>query len=1115
MANVSALGEKSNLPPPLGWRARAWRSLPVGVAYLIVYYLLDWASASFADYTLNGISLWYAPAGLSMAVLLRFGASYAPFYFVAALMGNISIWYDKLELTPLTCVALSLLPASIYGFCVWVLRRYLHIDQQLVQLRSGAAFVIGVGVAALLVSCGSIAILSMAHHARQANIGHEILDFWIGDVVAQLSIAPFLLTIVFPWWAGIARIMREHNALARFGRAMRRLVPRLASTVLWLLVLVPTIAFCLNESANSQRAVLYPCFLPLIFAAYWRGIKGASAGAFIVSMSFALFADPPNGHYGLHDIQLFLITLCLTTLLLGSAITSFTFATNDLQQIHDVYRQAIVAANSVPYVRDYELDTFTYIGEGIESLTGFTAKEFTTHLWEERSRAIVMHGQAAGVSAQEAIRRTRSGEFQTWSSEGKFLARDGTLRWVADASVEIGGEGGRPVRSIGLLQDITRLKEAEEALRQSRAVLTLFVQHAPAAVAMFDREMRYLVASRRWYQDYRLTDQDIIGKCHYDVFPEIRHRKEWIEIHKRCLAGAVEKREEDRFERADGSVDWLRWEVRPWYDENNRIGGVIMFTEVVTERKLAEEALRKGEERLELALGGADLGLWDLEIADARLTVNPRFAAIFDYTAENVPTNAELWYSRIHPDDAPVVIEHTWGHIARDRPNLDAEFRMFTNSGRQIWVHLRGKVVEWDSGGVPQRVTGTLQDITARKKAEDERRALEEQMQQTQKLESLGILAGGIAHDFNNLLVGILGNADLALADAQPGTPLSESLEAIVTSSQRAAELCRQMLAYSGRGRFVVAPLSLNELVDEMRQLLSVTVSKRVALTFNPARELPLVRADATQIRQIIMNLITNASEAVGDMEGVVRMSTGWVVWTDHESASPVFGGELREGETYVFVRVEDTGAGMDHATLQRIFDPFFTTKFTGRGLGLAAVLGIVRGHHGAIRVESTPGQGTTFTVYLPALDENAAATPPAAPSAPVNHGTGVVLVVDDEEPVLAIARTMLERKGYRALTARDGAEALALFEKQKDQIVLAIVDLTMPRMGGGELIHALHAIKPGLRVVLSSGYNEQEAIAQSHGEDMAGFIQKPYRAAQFYEVIQSALNGEPSAKTT
>lgn len=1093
--------------PADSWPPRVFRALLVGVPYSALFFALDYLSAIGQGHSVTGISLWYAPAGLTIAVLLRFGVGYAPIYFLVTLFDNYVVWHQHLGSPPLLPIAVAAVPAGVYSLAVWIMRSQFRIDTQLTQLRSAAVFVIGSAAASALVSFGYIGIMYAAGKVH-GPIWHSALDFWIGDVVAILSIAPFLLALVFPWGAGIIRIARGANPSAGFALGARNLAPKLIATLLWFAAVIPTIAFCISETESARRAILYPCFIPLVFAAYWRGIKGASTGTFVVSTSFAVFVDQTVAHTGLHDMQLFLITICLTTLLLGAAITSAAETAQNLRQVHGYYRQAITAANAVPYVLDHEQSRYTYVGEGIERMTGFTAREFTPALWEERTNVVTLHGEAAGIPSDEAIRRTRAGEFPTWSSEGNFLTRDGKVKWVADASVEVYGEDGRPIRSIGLIQDISRLKEAEDALRVNQAILHLFVKHAPAAVAMLDLDMRYLVASMRWLQDYRLTEQDIIGKCHYDVFPEIRQNEDWLQIHQRCLRGAIEKRDEDRFLRADGSEDWIRWEVHPWFDDAGAIGGIIMFTEVITERKLAEAAVRQGEERLELALNGADLGLWDFDIAHSRVTVNKRCAEIFGFSMANVPQDVGVWRSQVHPEDLPRLSDHMWAHVGGQRPNLDIEFRIFTRIGRPVWVQFRGKVVEWADGRVPIRIAGTIMDISIQRAADEERRAFEEQMQQTQKLESLGVLAGGIAHDFNNLLVGILGNADLALTEIPPISPLYDNLQAIVKSSERAAELCRQMLAYSGRGRFVVAPVSLNDMVAEMNQLLTVTVSKRVTLLFEPEPELPFVQADATQLRQIIMNLITNASEAIGDHEGTIRMSTGTLVWDGGDGGQQILGGELHRSRAYAYVRVSDTGSGMDDATLQRIFDPFFTTKFTGRGLGLAAVLGIVRGHAGAIRVESRLGEGTTFTVYLPALGDAAGVLAAPDHSSLTARGEGLVLVVDDEDSVLGIAKTMLERQGFEAITAHDGVEALKLFKEKMDAIVLAIVDLTMPRMSGGELIHALHEIKPGLRVVLSSGYNEQEAVAQSHGERMAGFIQKPYRARDFYNVIESALNG-------
>ncbi len=403
-----------------------------------------------------------------------------------------------------------------------------------------------------------------------------------------------------------------------------------------------------------------------------------------------------------------------------------------------------------------------------------------------------------------------------------------------------------------------------------------------------------------------------------------------------------------------------------------------------------------------------------------------------------------------------------------------------------------------------------LVDITDRVESEKQRRSMEEQMRQAQKLESLGVLAGGIAHDFNNLLMGILGNVDLALDDLSPASPARRSLDSIETAAKRAADLCRQMLAYSGKGRFVLEKISINELVDEMSHLLEVSISKKVALRLELAEDLALIEADATQIRQIIMNLITNASESMNDESGVISISTGTMECDEAYLASDYIG-ETPPAGKYCFFEVSDTGCGMDKSTLDKIFDPFFTTKFTGRGLGMSAVLGIVRGHNGSLRVYSEPGKGTTFKVLFPALETKGGLS---KKTEPMRLGDdmleGTVLIVDDEPTVLDVGEQILQRAGMATLTACDGIEALNIFKEQYMEIDCVILDLTMPHMDGQETFRELRRIRKDVRVLLSSGYNQQEVTQRFVGKGLAGFIQKPYRAASLIEAVKSVLsNGQ------
>ena len=395
--------------------------------------------------------------------------------------------------------------------------------------------------------------------------------------------------------------------------------------------------------------------------------------------------------------------------------------------------------------------------------------------------------------------------------------------------------------------------------------------------------------------------------------------------------------------------------------------------------------------------------------------------------------------------------------------------------------------------------------LAERDEAENARKNLEKQVQHGEKLKSLGILAGGIAHDFNNLLAAVIGFADLALEDLPAESRSRRSIEEVVAAGERAAELTRQMLAYSGKGRFEVRVLDLSQVVAELDNLMRAAVSKKAVLQYDLAEDLPDVEADASQIQQVLMNFATNASDAIGETDGTITVKTA-VMAADRDYLSQTcLDDELAEGD-YVFLEVRDSGCGMDRDTAGKIFDPFFTTKFSGRGLGLAAVLGIVRGHGGAIKVSSQPGSGTTFRVLFPCSKKAAKKSQSTSTSFNAQRGHGTILVVDDEEDVRKMATKMLERHGFSVVAAKDGTDAVEVFRNSGDMIDAVLLDLTMPHMDGAETSRELRRIRPDVRIILSSGYHEQDAIRRFDGQQRAVFLQKPYRGKKLVQVVHAAL---------
>ncbi|MFT3781855.1 MAG: PAS domain S-box protein [Nibricoccus sp.] len=608
-----------------------------------------------------------------------------------------------------------------------------------------------------------------------------------------------------------------------------------------------------------------------------------------------------------------------------------------------------------------------------ERILGFSPGQLAGETFSTaKLHAIHEDGRAFPAEAQPFVHTLKTGE-PTRDVVMGVCRPDGAIVWISINTQPIKNADGAVVAVVSSFADITRRLKADKALRDSEALLRTFVEHAPAAVAMFDRNMRYLAASRQWYSDYHLAHRDIIGMTHYEVFPEIPER--WKEDHRNCLAGAVIRAEADLFIRADGSRQWLSYEVRPWHHMDGSVGGIVMFTRDITQLKLAQE----------------------------------------------------------------------------------------------------------------------------------EREKFEQKLKETQKLESLGVLAGGIAHDFNNILTGIVGNNSLAEALLPADSPVHEQLRGIAEASQRAADLIRQMLAYSGRGRFVIQKLDMSRIVEETTQLISISISKKVTVVFNLARDLPAVEVDSSQISQVIMNLVINASEAMGDNPGEIRISTG-LIRADREYLVGTEIADAVEPGDYVFLEVADGGCGIQPENLRRIFDPFFTTKFTGRGLGLAAVLGIVRSHKGTLRVNSEVGKGTTFRMLLPCA-VGKPETPTKSPFRDESwRGAGTILVVEDEETVRTTVQRILLALGFRVVLAKDGRDGVVVFSENPGRFELVLLDLTMPRLDGAQVFQEIRRLNSAVPVILMSGYSEKEATDHFSGQGLAGFIQKPFDIRTLQQTLKAAL---------
>lgn len=655
-------------------------------------------------------------------------------------------------------------------------------------------------------------------------------------------------------------------------------------------------------------------------------------------------------------------------------------------------------------------------------------------------------------------------------------------------------------------RDMSAERQAALSLREAEAKYRSIFENAVEGIFQISLEDKFITANPAMA---RIGGYDSVDDLLSIVEPVSSHfvreedRSAIVDQFRR--AGRVEGMHFAAY-RKDRSIAWIRVSALAVRNEQGKIACFEGTVEDVTSRRLAEEQLRQSEARFRSYFELPLLGIAMTSPTKGWIEINDKLCDILGYSRDELlPLN---WTKVTHPDDLAADLQRMQRLQSGEIDGDSYEKRYVHKSGRIVPALVSAKGVRNVDGSIEYLIV-TVQDLTDRKKAEEERKALEGQIQHAQKLESLGVLAGGIAHDFNNLLMGVLGNASMALAETPDDGPIAERLRAIETSAQRAADLTSQLLAYAGKGRFVVRPLNLSQLVAEMAQLLEVSISKRITLRYDFADPLSAVEADAAQLRQVVMNLITNASDAIGDYPGTITLRTGQRRLTTSDLSRTLLDDELPEGE-YVFVDVTDTGCGMDAETVQRVFDPFFTTKFAGRGLGLAAVLGIVRGHRGAIRVRSSPEKGTSFKVYFPASAKPAEAVDRQASPPPIRKRDGMILVIDDEEIVRDITKRMLEKVGFDVLTSPDGRSGIELFESRADEILLVLLDITMPGMSGEETFSELRRIRPDSRVLLSSGYNEADSINRFSGKGISGFIQKPYRSQDLVNKIQAIIETSP-----
>jgi two-component system CheB/CheR fusion protein len=647
-------------------------------------------------------------------------------------------------------------------------------------------------------------------------------------------------------------------------------------------------------------------------------------------------------------------------------------------------------------------------------------------------------------------------------------------------------EDNRIDGAVLLLTDVTDMKQRMEEVKRAREHATAIVETIREPLLVLEDGLAVRSANRSFYEFFHCGAEEIEGHGLYSILggkldlPQVR------QLLTRLSAGDTMLRD------VEIEHDFVPIGQRTLLLNARRIAGgptnlILLAFEDTTEKKRAAEA------RYRRLFDSARDGVVIVDAMTSEvLDANPYMRHLFGYSREELVGKklTETAFAAENPL-LPAALDQIRDRSAGQFTEMDFRSR----DGRTVQTELIGNV--YDEGS-RRAIQLNLRDFT-------ERRKFERELQHTQKLESLGLLAGGIAHDFNNLLTGVLGNASLAYSELRSGSPLRQRLRSIITAAERASDLTRQLLAYAGKGRFILEQIDLSSLVREILALLQSSIPKSVDLGFYLGEDLPPVETDASQMQQLVMNLVINGAEAIGEgNSGTVWISTS-VLELGEADVRDRFASEGLNPGTYVALEVKDTGAGMDEATKAKIFDPFFTTKFTGRGLGLAAVSGIVRAHRGAIRVYSTPGRGTSFLVLLPAVEPVERVPRPKRPRRRVQR-SGTVLVIDDESVARDTARTMLENAGFNVLLAENGGEGVEIFREHGKMISLVILDLTMPGANSEQVFDLLRSIRADVPVVLASGYDQREMAERGAGKDFAGFLHKPFDVDTLLEVVDTAL---------